>query len=129
MLGLEYSGQLDPEGTLGKAETLVGLENHNVVRDSGVVCAFGGDYLTDERLEVLFDADYEELQDVGARTVERERHFNNKRGKDVGDDDLPYDIPDLEEAVQEYYEARGWNDDGTVPDASVDSVAPASADD
>ncbi len=129
MLGLEYSGQVDPEGTLGKAETLIGLENHNVVRDSGVVCAFGGEYLTDERLEQLFDTEYEQLQAVGARAIERERHFNNKRGKDVENDRLPYEIPDLAEAVQEYYEARGWNDDGTIPDSSIDSVAPAAADD
>jgi aldehyde:ferredoxin oxidoreductase len=129
MLGLEYSGEVDPEGTLGKAETLVGLENHNVVRDSGVICAFGGDYMTDERLEQLFGVEYEQLQAIGAETIERERHFNNKRGKDVADDDLPYEIPDLAEAVQEYYAARGWNEDGTVPDTAVDSVAPAGADD
>ena len=77
----------------------------------------------------MLETDYERLQEVGAAAVERERHFNNKRGKDVEDDDLPYEIPDLAEAVQEYYEARGWNEDGTVPDAEVDSVAPASADD
>ncbi|GAB7012366.1 aldehyde ferredoxin oxidoreductase C-terminal domain-containing protein [Halolamina salina] len=129
MLGLEYSGEVDPEGTLGKAETLVGLENHNVVRDSAVICAFGGDYMTDERLEQLLGVDYERLQSLGAETIERERHFNNKRGKGVDDDDLPYEIPDLAEAVQEYYEARGWNEDGTVPDAAIDSVAPVAADD
>ena len=127
MLGLEYSGELDPEGTLGKAETLVEKENRNVVRDSGVVCAFAGDYITDERLATLLETDYERLQEIGAEGVERERHFNNMRGRNVDDDTLPYEIPDLEEAVQEYYDARGWNDDGTVTD--VDSVAPAPADD
>jgi len=127
MLGLEYSGELDPEGTLGKAETLVEKENRNVIRDSGIVCAFAGDYVTDERLATLLDTEYERLQEIGARGIERERHFNNQRGKDVDDDTLPYEIPDLEEAVQEYYDARGWNDDGTVSD--VDPVAPASADD
>ena len=127
MLGLEYSGELDPEGTLGKAERLVTEENRNVVRDSGVVCAFAGDYITDDRLATLLDTEYERLQEVGAEAVVRERHFNNQRGKNVEDDRLPYEIPDLEEAIQEYYDARGWNDDGTVTD--VDSVAPAPADD
>jgi aldehyde:ferredoxin oxidoreductase len=127
MLGLEYSGELDPEGTLGKAETLVEKENRNVVRDSGVVCAFAGDYITDERLATLLETDYERLQEIGAEGVERERHFNNMRGRNVDDDTLPYEIPDLEEAVQEYYDARGWNDDGTVTD--VDSLAPEPADD
>ncbi|MFC7215686.1 aldehyde ferredoxin oxidoreductase C-terminal domain-containing protein [Saliphagus sp. GCM10025334] len=125
MLSLEYSGELDPEGTLGKAETLVEEENSSAFRDTGIVCAFGGDYVTDERLEELFDADYEDLMAVGARTVERERHFNNQRGFGVEDDRTPYDLPDLEAAVSEYYEARGWNDDGTIPAGRVDSVAPA----
>ncbi|MFB6221937.1 MAG: aldehyde ferredoxin oxidoreductase C-terminal domain-containing protein, partial [Halolamina sp.] len=127
MLGLEYSGELDPEGTLGKADTLVEKENRNVIRDSGVVCAFAGDYITDERLATLLETDYERLQEIGAEAIARERHFNNQRGKDVEDDRLPYEIPDLDEAIQEYYDARGWDDDGTVAD--VDSAAPASADD
>jgi aldehyde:ferredoxin oxidoreductase len=125
MLGLEYSGELDPEGTLGKAGTLVEKENRNVIRDSGVVCAFAGDYITDERLATLLETDYERLQKIGAEGIERERHFNNQRGKTVEDDRLPYEIPDLEEAVQEYYDERGWNDDGTITQASFDSVAPA----
>ncbi|SFC34206.1 aldehyde:ferredoxin oxidoreductase [Halobiforma haloterrestris] len=125
MLSLEYSGELDPEGTLGKAETLVEQENYAAFRDSGVVCAFGSDYVTDERLETLFDADYDELLEVGARTVTLERHFNNQRGFDRADDDLPYEIPDLEEAVAEYYDARGWTADGTVPDSRAPESAPA----
>jgi len=129
MLGLEYSGELDPEGTLGKADTLVEKENRNVIRDSGVVCAFAGDYITDERLAKLLETDYERLQEIGAEGIARERHFNNQRGKDVDDDRLPYEIPDLQEAVQEYYDERGWNDDGTISDASFDSTAPAPADD
>ncbi|WP_254768659.1 aldehyde ferredoxin oxidoreductase C-terminal domain-containing protein [Salinilacihabitans rarus] len=124
MLSLEYAGELNPEGTLGKAETLVERENYAAFRDSGIVCAFGGDYVTDERLARLFDADYEDLLAVGARTVELERHFNNRRGFDRTDDGTPYELPDLEDAIQEYYDARGWNEDGTVPDAAVESVAP-----
>ncbi|APW98707.1 aldehyde ferredoxin oxidoreductase [Halobiforma lacisalsi AJ5] len=125
MLSLEYSGELDPEGTLGKAERLVEQENYAAFRDSGVVCAFGSDYVTDERLETLFDADYDELLAVGAKTVTLERHFNNQRGFDRADDDLPYEIPDLEEAVAEYYDARGWMADGTVPDSRAPESAPA----
>ncbi|MFC4437793.1 MULTISPECIES: aldehyde ferredoxin oxidoreductase C-terminal domain-containing protein [Natrialbaceae] len=124
MLTLEYSGELDPEGTLGKAETLVAEENAAAFRDTGVVCAFGGDYVTDDRLETLFDADYEELMDVGAETVRLERHFNNQRGFGRDADDLPYEIPDLEDAIEEYYAARGWSE-GTVPDGTVEPNAPS----
>jgi aldehyde:ferredoxin oxidoreductase len=119
MQSTEYSGELDPEGTLGKAETLVRNESRNAIRDSAVFCAFSGDFLTDDRLEILFDADYEELLSVGERVVELERHFNNKRGMDREDDQVPYELPDIEEALDEYYEEHGWNLDGTVPDERV----------
>ncbi len=125
MLRLEYRGDLDPEGTLGKADTLVERENRAAFRDSGIVCAFGGDYVTADRLETLFDADYDELLEVGAKTVTLERHFNNERGFDREDDGLPYDLPDLEAAIGEYYDARGWTDDGTVPGAALEAAVPA----
>ncbi|WP_226006752.1 aldehyde ferredoxin oxidoreductase C-terminal domain-containing protein [Natrinema salinisoli] len=125
MLTLEYSGELDPEGTLGKAERLVHEENAAAFRDTGIVCAFGSDYVTEDRLETLFDADYEDLMEIGARTVRLERHFNNRRGFDRSDDGLPYEIPDLETAIDEYYATRGWTDDGIVPDAALESIAPA----
>ncbi|GAB3028020.1 aldehyde ferredoxin oxidoreductase C-terminal domain-containing protein [Natronobiforma cellulositropha] len=125
MLRLEYGGDLDPEGTLGKADTLVEMENANAFRDTGIVCAFAGDYVTEDRLETLFDADYEDLLEIGARTVLLERHFNNRRGFDHEDDALPYELPDLDAAIAEYYEARGLTDEGLVPETTVDTVAPS----
>jgi aldehyde:ferredoxin oxidoreductase len=119
ILGDEYSGELDPEGLAGKGPHLVDSENAAAFKDSGVVCAFSSDYVTDERLAELFDADHEDLMDVGARTVELERHFNNRRGFDRTDDELPYDLPEFEQALDEYYEARGWNSDGTVPESRI----------
>ncbi len=121
----EYRGELDPEGTLGKVDRLIEEEHRNALRDSGIVCEFGASYLTDDRLEALFDADLEELLAVGERTVTLERHFNNQRGIDHEDDGLPYDLPDLEAAIGNYYDARGWNDDGTVPESAVESLAPS----
>ncbi|MFP8888790.1 aldehyde ferredoxin oxidoreductase C-terminal domain-containing protein [Natrialbaceae archaeon A-CW2] len=123
MLSLEYSGELDPEGTLGKAETLVHEENASAFRDTGIVCAFGGEYVTDERLETLFDAPIDQLLAVGAKTVTRERHFNNQRGFDVSDDGTPYELPDLEAAIGEYYEARGWSENGVVPEGTLEPVS------
>ncbi|MEF8781306.1 MAG: aldehyde ferredoxin oxidoreductase C-terminal domain-containing protein [Haloferacaceae archaeon] len=128
MLGPEYDGEIDPEGTLGKSELLVRKENRNAIRDSAIICAFSGDYITDERLATLLDAEYEELLAIGARTVARERHFNNRRGMDRSDDRLPYEIPDFEAALSEYYDERGWTDDGVVPDAALDSSVVPSAD-
>ncbi|WP_132060778.1 aldehyde ferredoxin oxidoreductase family protein [Halorussus amylolyticus] len=120
ILSDEYSGELDPEGLDGKAPHLVESENTAAFKDSGIVCAFSSDYVTEDRAAELFDADWDDLLDVGARTVELERHFNNQRGFDRSDDVLPYDLPDFEAALSEYYEVRGWNDDGTVPDERVE---------
>jgi len=122
-LRLEYDGDIDPEGLEGKPEVVAYRENHCAIRDSGIVCAFGGKgYVTEDVLEDLFDCEYDELQEIGSRVIELERHFNNQRGMDRADDRLPYDLPDFEAALDEYYELRGWNDDGTVPDATVDAA-------
>ena len=119
ILGDEYSGELDPEGLDGKPAHLVDSENAAAFKDSGIVCAFSSDYVTEERTAELFDADYDDLLALGGRVVELERHFNNRRGFDRSDDALPYDLPKFERALSEYYEARGWNDDGTVPDEKI----------
>jgi aldehyde:ferredoxin oxidoreductase len=117
---------LEADGVEGKSERLIEMENKNALHDSGVLCKFAFSNMTHERYACLFDADWERLQDVGARTVELERHFNNQRGLDrAADDDLPYDLDGLGEELSTYYELRGWNDDGTVPEANVDGAASA----
>jgi aldehyde:ferredoxin oxidoreductase len=114
-----------PEGlSPAKARRLVELENKRALEDCGVVCRFSRGTMTEERFEALFDADFDDLLAVGGRVVELERHFNNRRGFDRADDDLPYDLPDFETALDAYYDARGWTEEGVVPDGSV----PASAD-
>jgi aldehyde:ferredoxin oxidoreductase len=94
-------------------------ENARALEDCGVICRFSRGMMTPERREALFDADCEELLEVGARVIELERAFNNRRGFDVEDDDLPYREyieGDLDAAIQAYYQVRGWTDDGVVPD-------------
>ncbi|MFC6837931.1 aldehyde ferredoxin oxidoreductase family protein [Halomarina ordinaria] len=110
---------LEPTGLDGKAPHVVRQENARALEDCGIVCRFSRSFMTPERFEGLFDADYDDLLAVGSRTVELERHFNNQRGFDRADDTLPYDLPDFEAALDDYYEQRGWNADGTVPDDSV----------
>ncbi|WP_435194132.1 aldehyde ferredoxin oxidoreductase family protein [Natronomonas sp. EA1] len=108
-----------PEGFDGKPKRLVEKENQMALNDSGVVCKFSRDYMTPERYEALFGADFETLLAVGERVVTLERHFNNQRGFDRADDTLPYDIDGLEAAIDEYYDIRGWTDDGTVPEDAL----------
>jgi len=109
---------LEPSGTLGKADTLVTRENLMALNDSGVVCKFSRSYMNPDRYERLFDADFADLLAVGDRVVTLERHFNNQRGFDRADDRLPYDLPDLDRALDEYYDRRGW-EDGVVPDEAL----------
>jgi aldehyde:ferredoxin oxidoreductase len=126
-LVLEYDGAADPETLDGKPERLVERENWAALRDSGIVCAFSGDYLDEADYEALFDADYDDLLDVGARVVELERHFLNRRGVTRADDTLPYEdqLDGFERALDDYYAQRGWNPDGTVPDDRVAEYAQA----
>ncbi|MFC7229721.1 aldehyde ferredoxin oxidoreductase [Salinirubellus salinus] len=104
-----------PEGLEDKPAKLVELENKRALEDCGVVCRFSRGIMTDERFEQLFDDDFESLLAVGGRVVELERYFNNERGFDRSDDRLPYDLPGFDAALDAYYDARGWNRDGTVP--------------
>jgi aldehyde:ferredoxin oxidoreductase len=112
---------MDNRGFDGKPERLAEREDLMALNDSGVVCKFSREYMSRERYEMLFGADFEELLEVGARTVTLERHFNNQRGLDASDDRLPYEdeLPGLQDAISEYYDVRGWNDDGTVPDGAL----------
>ena len=117
-----------PKGTLdGKPEMVVRQENARAMEDCGIVCRFAFSFMTPERFETLFGADYEDLLAIGSQVVELERHFNNQRGIDRADDELPYELPDFEAALEEYYDLRNWDDDGTVPDDHVETD-PVSAD-
>jgi len=117
---------LPKEGVDGKSEKLIEAENNNAIKDSGVLCKFSFSNMSEERFEQLYQTDYDHLMEVGSRIVELERHFHNKRGKDRTDDEaLPYELDGLSEELTAYYEQRGWDEDGTVPDAKVEEPAAA----
>jgi aldehyde:ferredoxin oxidoreductase len=115
----------DPTGLDGKPEMVIEQENARALEDCGIVCRFSRSFMTPERFEGLFGADYTDLLDVGSRVVDLERHFNNQRGIGRSDDTLPYSLPDFEAALDEYYERRGWTDDGVVPEGRVNAAASA----
>ncbi|TYL39926.1 aldehyde ferredoxin oxidoreductase [Natronococcus pandeyae] len=115
----------DKSGLEDKPPKVVELENLNAIKDSAVLCKFSRDFVDEERLSTLLDADYEDLLEIGGRIVALERHFNNQRGFDRSDDTLPYELPDFDAALDEYYAERGWEDDGTVPEDHVEGAAPA----
>jgi aldehyde:ferredoxin oxidoreductase len=121
-----------PAGLEDKAPAVARQENARALEDCGVVCRFSRSIMTPERFEALFDADYEDLLGVGGQVVELERAFNNRRGFTAAADDLPYRgyiEGDLDEAIAEYYQIRGWTEDGVVPDLGEPAGTTASADD
>ena len=114
---------LPADGLEGKAAKLVESENRNAALDSAIACRFSRGTLTDDRLRTLLDATPGELDALGARIVDLERGFNNRRGRDRGDDAaLPYALDGLSAALDSYYERRGWNRDGTVPATRCDRL-------
>ncbi|QLG63640.1 aldehyde ferredoxin oxidoreductase family protein [Halorarum salinum] len=120
----------DPEGLPPeKVERLVEVENTRALEDCGIVCRFSRGMMTPERFEALFEADYDDLLAVGDRVVTLERRFNNERGFSRADDTLPYSLDGFHDALDAYYDQRGWNPDGTVPpDAASGATGEASAD-
>jgi aldehyde:ferredoxin oxidoreductase len=115
----------NPTGLEGKPEMVIEQENARALEDCGIVCRFSRSFMTPERFEGLFSADYDDLLAVGSRVVDLERHFNNQRGISRKDDTLPYSLPGFEAALDEYYDRRGWTDDGTVPSGRVGAAAGA----
>ena len=118
----------DPKGvTPEKAEKLVEAENTRALEDCGVICRFSRGMMTPELLSALFDAEFDELLDVGARVIDLERAFNNARGFDREDDAaMPYELPGFDEGLDRYYEVRGWTNGGVAADVEVGGdTAPA----
>lgn len=114
------------DGLEGKPEFVVTQENSRAIEDSAVICRFSRDYMDEDRVATLLDAEYDKLQEIGAKIIDLERHFNNKRGFNRADDRLPYqeDIDGFQTALDQYYRIRGWNTDGTIPDQHVNTSKP-----
>jgi aldehyde:ferredoxin oxidoreductase len=111
---VDQAEAVDPVGLDDKAPLVVEQEQRRALEDSGILCRFSRGMQSVERLERLFDAEYSTLLEVGERVVTLERHFNNQRGFDREDD-----LPGFDGALDEYYRAHDWNQDGTVPKARI----------
>ena len=123
-------------------------EDFSAVLDSLIWCKFlrkAFDDLYEESAEIVshitgWDMSAEELQIAGERINNLKKAFNIREGWAREDDTLPRRVfdealptgvvkgvglnrRDLDMMVQSYYRARGWDEDGTIPDAKLDELA------
>jgi len=128
----------------GKAEFIVHLQDYMNLRDSLIFCNFdqlGNVAKATHMLEwynLITGAglDFDGFMAAGARGFQLKRMINNRRGVTRKDDDLPprlrtlkrvgqdldYDVPPLYPMLSEYYDLRGWTEEGRPAAATVKSL-------
>ena len=135
--GSETAGipfKTDPLATEGKAELLMAFQDVTSVFDSAGICTFSsfaqGLEEVAEQLDAACEGDWtaEKLGLVGERVWNMERDYNNRLGFTAADDTLPPrllkepikagpakgHVCELDKMLPEYYDIRGWNQDGTL---------------
>jgi aldehyde:ferredoxin oxidoreductase len=126
----------------GKGEDVKDAAIGRIIRDSMIVCSFGG-HITEpiitEALSAVFGESWSirDLNEVGMRIMCQERLFNMREGITRKDDTLPARLlieskPDgptkgqvvpLDELLNEYYSALGWDIvTGNPTDEVLDSL-------
>jgi aldehyde:ferredoxin oxidoreductase len=128
----------DPLVTEGKAELVKAFQDATAVFDSAGVCVFTTFAWTladlQPQLHAACDESYtmESLAVIGERIWNMERDFNNRAGFTHLDDTLPKRlltepaktgpakglVNGLDKMLPEYYQARGWNAEGQLLDAT-----------
>jgi aldehyde:ferredoxin oxidoreductase len=131
----ELSGQVDPDQIEGKARIFVEDEDRMTLFDTLILCRFYKDLIDWEDLTILLhsitgmDLDKRELRHVAANVSNAARWFNIGEGITRSDDRLPKRFfqetigkkkkiirqEDLDRMLDEYYESRGWDRNGTPP--------------
>jgi aldehyde:ferredoxin oxidoreductase len=121
----------------GKAKPIRNSQDAIAVVDSSGLCIFpmSAGWKFDDYLALLNAAcgrnwSKDDLRQTGERIWNLERHFNELAGFTRADDTLPkrlLETPapsgtakgrvcELDKMLKEYYELRGWNPDGSIPD-------------
>ncbi|HDQ14807.1 MAG TPA: aldehyde ferredoxin oxidoreductase [Sediminispirochaeta sp.] len=130
--------KLDPQELKGKPKWVITFQDLTAVIDAAGLCLFTSfalgleDYTELINASTGFSLSPEEVLKIGSRIWNLERKFNLAAGIDPSQDTLPKrmfePLPDgpqkgavhqLPKLLPEYYELRGWNDDGTIPEATL----------
>jgi aldehyde:ferredoxin oxidoreductase len=130
--------QTDPLVSEGKAGLVKAFQDATAAVDSAGLCIFTTFAWSLEDIAPQVDAACEgdwsadRLAEVGERIWNMERDFNLRSGLTAADDTLPKrflkdaaktgpakgKVSDLDKMLPEYYELRGWGDDGVPTDAT-----------
>jgi aldehyde:ferredoxin oxidoreductase len=130
--------KLDPQELEGKPKWVMIFQDLTSVIDSIGMCLFTSFALgLDDYREIVnagtqFDYTSESLLETGERIYNLERQFNLEAGISPAEDKLParFDdpLPDgpqkgistkYREILPEYYEVRGWQEDGWISDQKL----------
>ncbi len=129
----ELSGEVAKDLVEGKAKLFVDSENRNTFEDSLILCRFYMKFINWEGMETIVKAttgqnlSKEDMSELSNRVTTLIRQFNLREGLTKEDDTLPPRMfteaigPDrnlvvnkenLNIMIKEYYELRGWDEDG-----------------
>jgi aldehyde:ferredoxin oxidoreductase len=136
-------GELDPFTFEGKAELVVEGHHYSSVKECLALCDFWGVSLETASDLIGLTTDYQfspqDLERVGERVWNLGRLFNVREGFKRQDDSLPQrlltdlldpgpptqttiDGADFQECLSEYYQLRGWDDQGTPTRGTLDRL-------
>lgn len=133
----ELAGMVDPEVIEGKAATFVEWEDRLTFFDTLILCRFYRDLYQWEQLGRMvkavtgLDLDQGQLKAIARAVSDDTRRFNLREGLKPSDDRLParftsQALPETGQAIsasqmevmlREYYQARGWDQQGRPPQA------------
>jgi len=141
LLGMR--GGADPLDISGKAQLVVDSQDEIAVVDSSDICLFGTFGFTLREIFRMVNAatgfGYEneaEMKTLGERVYNLTRLFNVREGLSREDDTLPQrclkepmpdgpargHVVDLEPMLNQYYEIRGWDDNGVPKRETLDAL-------
>ncbi len=145
--GIESDGSHDPHSTDGKSEWVAAEQNRTTAHDNTGLCLFiaGAGAPIDAFVPALAAATgvpftVDDFVKIGERTWNLERLWNMKAGFTRADDNLPKrllkeahkDGPsagvtvDLETMLDQYYEQRGWSEEGFPTKEKLEELGLAS---
>jgi aldehyde:ferredoxin oxidoreductase len=119
----ELSGQVDPEQIRGKARIFVEDEDRMTLFDTLILCRFFKDLIDWDDLELLvrsiagMELDKRGLRQIAANVSNATDDRLPKRffQETLGNNKKIFKEEDLSRMLDEYYESRGWDNQGTPP--------------